>query len=100
MKIIEKKLNNIFILRIKVKPNSKAQEIKIDNDFDFIRISLKSKPIQNKANKELIQLLKRHLKINAEQIQFKSGLRSINKVIQVNFNKEVEEKEILDKLLN
>lgn len=100
MKLIEKKSNNIFILRIMVKPNSKAQEIKIDNDFDIIRISLKSKPIQNKANKELIQLIKKQLNINTEQIQLKSGLMSINKVIQINFKEEVDEKEILNRLLH
>ena len=100
MNLINKVSENLFILRIKVKPNSRVQKIKKDKESDFIEVSLKSKPIQNRANIELFKLLKKRLKINAEQIQFVSGLKSMNKVIQIQFKHNLEEKEILNRLLD
>jgi len=99
MSLIEKKSDTTFILNIKVKPSSRVQEVKIDNDSNFIIIGLRSKPIQNKANIELVQLLKKHLKINGDQIRFISGLKSTFKVIQIIFKEKLKEEEILNKLL-
>ena len=57
MGFIEKKSEITFLLHINVKPNSKKQKI-IDNS-ECLTIFLRSKPIQNRANKELISLLKK-----------------------------------------
>ena len=84
MAFIEKKSDLIYIFNIYVKPNARKQEISIDGDL--LLISLKSKPENNRANKELIQLLKRKLKISSNQIQFSSGLKNQNKKLRVNFN--------------
>ncbi|MFW9772551.1 MAG: DUF167 domain-containing protein [Candidatus Heimdallarchaeota archaeon] len=100
MNLIKEKSDNLFILRIKVKPNSRLQEVKIDKESNFIKITLKSKPTQNKANIELLRLLKKRLKINSKQIQFISGLKSINKVIQIQFKDNIQKKEILNMLLD
>ena len=99
LKVIEKKSDTIFILRIKVRPNSRIQEIKIDKESNFLKIGLKSKAIQNKANIELIKLLRQYLKINTEQIKFISGKMHINKTIQINFAENIQEEEILERLL-
>ena len=96
MKIIEKKSNSTYILRINVKSNVKNQEIIIEDDY--IQIKLTSKPIQNKTNRELLKFLKRKFKINQNQIQIISGLKSTLKMIQITFNEKMNEKEILAKL--
>ena len=53
------------------------------NNEDFLTISLCSKPIQNKANKELLNLIKKKLKISSSKIQIISGTKSSNKTIKI-----------------
>ncbi|MHA1933570.1 MAG: DUF167 domain-containing protein [Promethearchaeota archaeon] len=97
MKFLEKIRDFSYVVHIKVKTNSKSQSI-INKD-EFLTISVRSKPIQNKANKELINLLKRKLEISSNQIQIISGLKGSNKLIQLNFLEEVKEREIYNKLI-
>ena len=68
-----------MIIKIKVKPNSGKQEILNDNG-NYIAY-LKSAPENNKANLELLKLLKKHFNKPA---RIKTGLTSKNKVIEVN----------------
>ena len=84
MKFIDKKGNFSFLITIHVKQNSKKQEL-ID-DGEYLTILLKSKAIQNKANKELIGLFRKRLSVSTTQIQIISGMKSSTKVIQVEFN--------------
>lgn len=72
-----------MILKIKVKPNSGKQElIKIsENEY---KISLKERAENNKANLELIKLLKKYFKVGAEDIKIIKGMKSKNKIIEVN----------------
>ncbi len=65
-------------INIKVKPNSKKQEIKkIEQDYV---ISLKSKPENNKANVELIKLLNKKFGGSFSIIK---GFKGRNKVVEV-----------------
>lgn len=73
-----------MIIKIKVIPNSKNQEIKRINSEKYI-INLKQSPENNKANFELIKLLRNHFNKNIKIIR---GLKSKNKIIQIeNANK-------------
>lgn len=94
----EGKSDNSFILHLQVKPNSKKQTI-VDNE-DFLTISICSKPIQNKANKELLNLIKKKLKISSNQIQIISGFKSSNKTIKIKFPIKINEKDIIQKLID
>ncbi|MHA1756585.1 MAG: DUF167 domain-containing protein [Promethearchaeota archaeon] len=90
MSFLEKNSNNSFLLKIQVKTNARKQ--KIINDGNFLTIWLKSKPIQNKANKELIDILKKVLKIPANKIKIILGLKSKEKIVKIydvaDFNKD------------
>ncbi len=97
MKFIEKYSNTNFIIKLNVKTNCKTQRVIVHDDF--LTISLKSKPIKNKANKELINLLKMKLNVSSNQIQIISGSKKPDKIIRLNFSENTEEKEILGKLL-
>ncbi len=99
MNLIEKKSDTIFYLKIVVKPNAKTQEILIENNCDYFLIKLTSKPLLNKANKELLKLLKKKLDINLNQIKFISGLKSRKKLIQISYYKKIDENIILEKLI-
>ncbi|MEK6830344.1 MAG: DUF167 domain-containing protein [Nanoarchaeota archaeon] len=67
-----------IIIKIKVKPNSSKQEV-IKEDGGYI-VHLKSRPENNKANLELVKLLKKHF---GKTVTIKSGLTSRNKTAEV-----------------
>ncbi|MDF0556741.1 DUF167 domain-containing protein [Kamptonema sp. UHCC 0994] len=70
------------ILKIKVKPNSKQQNIHQEPDGSF-KVSLKSPPIDGKANEELIKLLAKKFDVAKSQVTIKSGLSSKNKLVEL-----------------
>ena len=77
MSFLTKNSEKSYILKLNVKPNAKKQTL-ID-DGNYLKILIRSKPIQNKANKELIYLFKKKLKISSKQIKIISGIRNSNK---------------------
>ena len=98
MRFLEKIDNNNYILRINVKPNSKKQDL-INND-KFLTVYVRSKAMKNKANKELVNLLKTKLEIASNQIKIVSGLKSINKVVQLNFPEKQKNQLLINKLFD
>ena len=68
------------IYEIKVKPNSSRSEIIFDEEKKLIIVFLKSPPVDNKANLELIKLFKKKYKLNIEIIK---GAVSKNKLIKI-----------------
>ncbi|MFA4952852.1 MAG: DUF167 domain-containing protein [Candidatus Pacearchaeota archaeon] len=65
-------------IQIRVKANSRKQEIeKKDN---FYLVYLKSPAENNKANIELLKLLKKYFKA---EVKIKSGFTSRNKIIEI-----------------
>lgn len=69
-------------LRVKVKPNSKKQEIQTAADGSLI-IFLKSPPVDGKANEELIKLLAKEFSVAKSTIQIKWGLSSRQKLVEI-----------------
>lgn len=68
-------------MEIKVKVKTRQSEtkiLKIENNI--YHIALKSPPIENKANIELIKFLKNHFK---KQVLIKSGFKSKEKIIEI-----------------
>ena len=101
MVIFEDSSERTILLKIRVKTNSKVQKISYNQDTDsWISIHLKSKPVKNKANKELIKLLSKKLNIATNQIQIIVGLKNASKTIQIRFYQDMSKSEILEKLAN
>ena len=94
---LEKQSEKSFLIRVRVKPNSKKQDIFIDGDF--LTIKVRSKALQNKANIEVLNLLSKKLNISSGQLKFSSGRKSSNKVIQVLFTEDIDEEELMRNLL-
>jgi len=96
---IKEKSTSEYLLYIYVKPNSKKQRI-IPNyeESNYLTVLVRSKAIQNKANKELINLLKNKLMVSTNQIQIISGIRNNNKIIQINFINRMSKNEIIKRL--
>ena len=98
MSVIKKNSDNSYILYLSVKPNSYKQEIL--NNGNNITIKLRSKPIQNKANKELLIRFKKKFRISTNQIQIISGSKSLDKAIKLQFSYDTDKIEVLNKLLS
>ena len=65
-------------LKIKVKPNSGEQSVEKKGD-EFI-VKLKSAPENNKANLELVKVLKKYF---GKEVKIKSGFTSRRKIVEV-----------------
>jgi len=98
MRFLEKIDSNNYILRINVKPNSKKQDI-INND-KTLTVHVKSKAMKNKANKELIDLLKVKLEIASNQINIVSGFKNCNKIVRLNFPETQKKQFLINKLFD
>lgn len=91
-KYIDKISNNSFLLHVKIKPNSRKQEIIKEEEQLIIRV--RSKALQNKANKELLGLLRKKLRIPTNHLKILSGLKSSNKIIEIELNEDIDEKRL------
>jgi len=68
-----------LIIKIKVFPSSKKEEIKKISE-NFYNVYLKKPPLDNRANKELIKFLKNYFKTN---IKILKGMKSNYKIIEL-----------------
>ena len=68
-------------IQVKVKPNSKTEEI-IQKGDSFI-VKVKEPPKEGKANQAVINLLAEHFSVPKSQFRILSGLKNRNKVIEV-----------------
>ena len=69
-------------VQIKVKPNSKRQNIEESADGS-LTVHLKSPPVDGKANEELIKLLAEKFEVAKSKITIKSGLSSKIKLVEI-----------------
>jgi len=95
MNYIKRISENEFLISLFVKPKSKNQKIVNDiREDEFLVISLQSAPHKNKANIELIKLLKSKLRNQVDKIQIISGNKSQIKKIKLITIKPIEKDQI------
>jgi len=100
MDFFEVKANNVYLLRVKVKTNSIKQEISPYSETDsWLSVKLKSKPVKNKANKELISLIKNRINISSDQIHILSGLKRTNKILEIRLTENIGRANLIEKLI-
>lgn len=68
-----------IIVKIKISPNSKKNEI--INDGEIIKIKITAQPIDGKANKALTEFLSKYFKIPKTSIKILKGETSKEKTI-------------------
>lgn len=66
-------------IKIKLHPNSSQEKISDAGNNEF-EIWIKEKPLENKANTELLKVLKKYFK---KEVKIISGVRGRNKIIEV-----------------
>ena len=85
-----------LIIKLKISPNASKNEI-IKNNSE-IKIKITAQPIENKANKALIEFLSKKLKIAKSNIEIIKGETSKEKTLlfkNISSDKMVEIKSIL-----
>jgi uncharacterized protein (TIGR00251 family) len=68
-------------IQVKVKPNSRTEEVSREGDSFIVKVKEPSK--EGKANQAVIKLLAEHFGVPQSQVRILSGFRSKNKVIEV-----------------
>lgn len=87
-----------IVLTIKIVPNSSKNDIIIEEDF--VKIKITAQPVENKANKALIEFLSKMLKVPKTKIEIIKGLSSKEKTISIlvaDIQKQNEIKKLLTK---
>jgi len=67
-------------MRIKIKIHPNSSQEKIEKRGEDYEVWLKTKPIENKANVELVKLLQKYFK---QKVKIVSGFRSKYKVVEL-----------------
>jgi uncharacterized protein len=70
------------VFQVKVKPNGRESALEQLGDGSF-SATLKSPPVDGKANAELIALLARHFKVSKAAVTIKSGAGARMKLVTV-----------------
>jgi uncharacterized protein (TIGR00251 family) len=70
------------VIRIKVKPGSRESKLDELNDGSFFA-TLKSPPIDGKANAELIAVVAKHFKVSKSAVTIKSGAGARIKLVTI-----------------
>lgn len=86
----------MYTVKVKISPNSSKNEI-IKTD-DGVKIKLTAQPIDNKANKALVEFLSKELKIPKTSIEIMRGSVSKDKVMAFYVEDEEKIKLIKEKL--
>lgn len=71
-----------MLIRVKVYPNSKKEEI-IQKDKHSFEIKIKQKPLMGLANKAVIRLFSFHFKIPESRIKLIKGFKQRTKIIEI-----------------
>lgn len=85
-----------LIIKLKISPNASKNEI-IKNDTE-IKVKITAQPIENKANKALVEFLSKKLKIAKSNIEIVRGETSKEKTLlfkNISSDKMVEIKSLL-----
>ena len=70
------------VIRVRVKPGSRVSRLALEADGTWLA-QLKSRPVEGKANAELIELVAEQFNCRKAQVTIKSGLSSRVKLISV-----------------
>ena len=85
-----------LIVKIKIIPNSSKNDIIIEDEF--IKIKVTAQPIENKANKALIEFLSKQFKVPKTNIEIIKGETSKEKTVLLNISDIGKKADIISRL--
>lgn len=86
------------LLKIRISPN--ASKNQIIQDGDIIKLKVTAQPIENKANKAVVEYLSKLIKIPKTSITIVKGDTSKDKTLFINTSDNEKQKSIKDVILN
>ncbi len=84
-----------LILKVRIVPNSSKNEIILEDEF--IKVKVTAQPVENKANKALVEFLSKTFKVPKTSIQIIKGGTSKDKTLLFKVD-EVKKTEIITRL--
>ena len=91
-----KTTENGLIIKVKIVPNSSRNEIILEEEV--IKVKVTAQPIENKANKALIEFLSKQFKLPKTSIQIIKGETSKDKTILLSTQDENKKTNIISQL--
>ncbi len=84
--------NNELQIKVKIIPNSSKNDIITDNGT--LKIKVTAQPIENKANKALIEILSKKIKVPKTNIEIIKGVTSKEKTVLIKTSNKTKVEEI------
>ncbi len=72
-------------INIKVVPNNKIEKVEIC-EGGSLKVWIKAKPIEGKANKRVVEVLSKHFNVSKHNVNIVLGKMSSHKVIEITEN--------------
>ena len=91
-----KNTNEGLVIKIKIVPNSSKNDIVIEENF--IKVKVTAQPIENKANKALVEFLSKNFRIAKTNIEIIKGETSKDKTLLFKIYDENKRSEIISRL--
>lgn len=85
-----------LLIRIKIVPNSSKNDIILEDEF--IKVKVTAQPIENKANKALVEFLSKKFKVPKTSIEIVKGETSKEKTLLFSINDEEKKQNIISEL--
>ena len=89
-----KETDNGILVTLRIVPNSSKNEIIIEDEF--IKVKVTAQPIENKANKALVEFLSKKFKIPKTKIEIIKGETSKDKTLLFN----ISDKDKIDNIIS
>lgn len=91
-----KETSDGLLIRIKIVPNSSKNDLIIENEF--IKVKVTAQPIENKANKALVEFLSKRFKVPKTSIEIVKGDTSKEKTLLFSIKDEEKKQKIISEL--
>ena len=85
-----------LIIKLKIIPNSSKNDIILEDGF--VKVKVTAQPIENKANKALIEFLSKSFKVQKSNIEILKGETSKDKTILMKIADKKKRDEIISRL--
>ena len=85
-----------LLIKIKIVPNSSKNDIIVEDEF--IKIKVTAQPVENKANKALVEFISKSCKVPKTSIEIVKGSTSKDKTIFIKTTSEDKKGEIISTL--
>ena len=91
-----KETSDGLLIRIKIVPNSSKNDLIIEDEF--IKVKVTAQPIENKANKALVEFLSKRFKVPKTSIDIVKGDTSKEKTLLFSIKDEEKKQKIISEL--